>query len=211
MAAIDKHGRPCPGCAHGILRAKNKLDLSIDSIQCSYCYHEEERWVNIYPKPELTWLQKAEKFVKGNWRKITFFSLVAFLITWLTAGAINQHIYESPERAILQELADRYDVPRPGLSVRTFEEFHWRGDRRLRTVGYYSPVGDTIYILPCSRDDHDEWVELVHHEFVHYYLDETNYRGDSHGPAFRRVMEDLGYDRNDISFNSNACRPDHPT
>ena len=213
MAAIDKHGYPCPKCPGGVLRAKDKYNINVNLIQCCHCSHTEERWTGKTTEPETepSLIDSTISFMKRYKWAIAFVSLIILIITYVVSLFVNQHIYESPERAVLQELADRYDVPRPSLVVRDFDKFHWNGENRLRTIGYYRPSRRTIYILPCSRDDHEEWLELIHHEFVHYYLDETNYSGDSHGPAFRRVMEDLGYDRNDISFNSNACRTDHPT
>jgi hypothetical protein len=213
MAAFDKQGYPCPKCPGGVLRAKDRYDMNDNLVQCCYCSHTEERWAgkDTEPEPEPSLIDSTISFMKRYKWAIAFASLIILTIIYAVSLFVKQHIYESPERAVLQELADRYNVPRPGLMVYEFDKFHWNGENRLRTIGYYRPSRRTIYILPCSRNDPEEWLELIHHEFVHYYLDETNYRGDGHGPAFMRVMHDLGYRRGDITFDSRVCTPEHAT
>lgn len=211
---MDQRNKACPKCKHGVLRI-NMHHYHRDEVKCNHCGHTDLRFVEFIddssselPKDPSRY-RKVMNFIIQNKIKMSLLAGFLLFLSVITYGAVKQHIYESPERAILQEMADHYNVPRPSLVVRNFERYHWRGEHRVRTIGYYHY--GTVYILPCARQDYAEWLELVRHEFVHYYLDETGYNGPDHGPAFRRVMSDLGYSRDDISFNSSVCRPDHAT
>ena len=210
---IDQRNKACPKCTYGVLKV-NEYAYHRDKVKCDDCGHMEYRYVEFtVNSPELpeepSRYRKIMNFIVRNKYTVTVYTIFAILAAFVAFSAVKQHIYESPERAILQELADQYNVPRPRLSVRNFERYQWSGEHRVRTIGYYHY--DTVYILPCARQDYDEWLELVRHEFVHYYLDVTGYSGPDHGPAFRRVMSDLGYSRDNITFNSTVCRPDHAT
>ena len=216
MPMRDLNRTPCKTCGIG------KYEISMIDSQTVLCIgNMQDRCMDIRDRFEEvsdeefyereSALKKVLKTVRKHPFKIGCFSIVTGFIALLFIQVSEQHQYETPEREVLAELSEMYNVPRPNISVRDFNRYHWSGASRTRTIAYYMSSSETIRILPCTRENTEQWRKVLTIQFVRYYLDYTDYRGPPTSGAFNRLIRDLGYDPSDIGFNSTACAPGHRT